>query len=472
MKATNKLALILTVGALMLLSAWGYRRKVDATRARLAPADTVQMQALRAQTQKLQAAVAKNPQDLQSRYELAHSYVEQGQLGQGAEQLKLIISHNPEFQPAYLALANTELASKHLDEAEHYYEIVVKKWPKDAEARQGLAVALFRQHRYLEAIGAGRAAVKLRPDIPANHYVLARALLEYALQFPTAVDVGMYSAELHEARTELESIIAKPQQSGFPYYSDAYYQLGRVYSGLRDAKNAIKVLRRAQQLLPAKADIAIQLAKLYKASAQNQVALQVVEQALPKNPQSAALFDLEGQLRENSGDPQALQQTYDAFQKAVQLAPSNASIRERFGVACLRLNKFDEARAAFEESVRLNPNRAFPYQQLAAIYARQGKAELATKFARQSTIMVFNDRQLKQIMGVSAEHPESVPVHLILADRYRDLGYLGAARDEYLLVRRLDPANQRAGAGLAAVARAQVKADAKPTASATTAAPR
>ena len=101
----------------------------------------------------------------------------------------------------------------------------------------------------------------------------------------------------------------------------------------------------------------------------------------------------------------------------------------------------------FEEALRLNPSSTVPYQQLAAIYTRMGKPEQATHFATTSTGMFYNDNQLKRIHGLAKLHPRSVPLHLILADRYRDLGLNSAARDEYLYVLRLDAANKQAQAG-------------------------
>jgi len=60
---------------------------------------------------------------------------------------------------------------------------------------------------------------------------------------------------------------------------------------------------------------------------------------------------------------------------------------------------------------------------------------------------------LKALESMSQRHPRVVQFHLILADRYRDLGLRGASHDEYLQALGLDPNNQRAKNWLAALAK-------------------
>jgi Tfp pilus assembly protein PilF len=135
------------------------------------------------------------------------------------------------------------------------------------------------------------------------------------------------------------------------------------------------------------------------------------------------------------------------------LDPGRASYREQLGIAYLRFGKLKEAKDQFEAALRINPNYTTSYQQLAAIQTRLGDPEGATKYATQSTGMFNNDNQLKQLLGLSKVEPRRISLRLILADRYRALGSLEAARDEYLYVLQLDPHNQPARAALAAMAR-------------------
>lgn len=417
-----------------------------------------QQRALEAKLATLQSSVAARPKDVKKRWALVNAYQRLGRLDAMEKELQAILKLQPNSELAIGTLATTHLAQQQFRLSEADFRRAVRRFPRSSSSWSGLAAALYHQKRYLEAMRAAQVAVRLEPREPSHSYVLGTSALEYAMQFP---DPQTHREALILGRSKLMSLL-----SVWPDQGDLYYRIGRACIPLLDSAGAIKHLRRAKELMPQRADVYASLASVYKASGNRKAALKTIDEALAKNLQYAALYDLKGKFAQISGTPDAPQSTLEAFQKASQLAPQNAIYREQLGLAYLRLNKLDEARAEFEQAVRLNPERSFPYQQLAAIYTRAGEVEEATRYAKISTGLVFNDNQLKQIQSLSKSDSGNMNYRLILADRYRDLKLWDAARDEYLFVLHLMPKNKRATKGLATLKKLATQATSTATASA------
>lgn len=391
-----------------------------------------------------QAAVAHAPKDINKRWQLADAYQKVGQLDKAAIQLQEITRLAPQKPEAREALGKTYLALQRFKEAEITYIDLIQQQPKSASAWIGLSGALYHQGSYYEASEAARRANTLHPNDSAR-YVLALCLMQCGLQVPN-LDTGLYFAQLQEARDELERLAKIWPQNG-----DIYYRLGRTYLGMSDGTKAVKNLMRARELMPSKVDVLFQLVKAYIKLGDNNNALKTVEEALKQFPQEADLWNLRGQLYLSHDDPDALQKALESCQQAVRLNPDKAIFRDRLGVAYQRSGKLAESCQEFETEIKLNPHNIFPYQQLAMLYRRRGDNAQAMKYAQAASSQVTQEQQLKQLQVESRDYPDNVKLHLAIAGHFRDLGYVGAARDEYLRAIKLDPTNERAHKGLAAL---------------------
>jgi tetratricopeptide (TPR) repeat protein len=462
MQKTNKLPVIAALGVLVIGGAAAYRQRVLTLRPRLpltAPAPPQAIApaalpaALQAQEASLRAAVAAHPKALGPRWNLVAFYGNAGQTDKAAEQVDAIDRLNPSDAANRMALANTRVLLHQYGRAEEDYRRVIARQPQSATAWQGLAATLFRQHHYFEAQQAAQKAVNLAPANAGGHLLLASSALEYALQFPNS---GSRSSDLALAQSEYKKVLKV-----LPNNAYVYYALGRTSFGLEDANGATKDFSRSLQINPQQ-DIYWDAAQAYIKKNDRATAQKLAEEGLRRYPNDASLHNLRGQLLQTGTAPDADAQALAEFQKAVQFQPDSASFQSDLGTAYVRTGNLAGAQAAFESAVRLDPSRSFPYQQLAGIYTRQGDPARASEAARLSKAMIFNSQQLEQVQSLLMVHPDSVPLHLILADRYRDLHLPGPSRDEYLLVQRLDPGNARARQGLAALAADRTKAVSPP----------
>jgi len=357
------------------------------------------------------------------------------------------LAQHPNDPKLNCQLAAVYLQSSDWTNAELRYRKVTQQWPRLAVGWQGLAVTLIHEGRYYEAVGAARRSTSLSPSSDVCKSVLAFSLMEMALEFP---DQGTYKSQLAEARRDFEEILPASTHRG-----DILIRLGRICYAQNNNRSSIKYYTEAMQEQPDDPSIPATLIEVYLHIGDVTAARRLVESMLARFPNNASLHYARGEILQRSAETNAVAMTQNEFETAVKLNPNDADYQERFGAACLSLNNLTTARTAFELEIRLDGNRAYPYQQLALIYFRLGLPDRARQAGKYATDLVADDNQLSQMEGVSAAHPRDVSLQLALADRYRSLGWLGPARDKYLYVVDLAPHNARAEEALALLRKAQ-----------------
>jgi superkiller protein 3 len=390
-------------------------------------------------------AVGRRPRDAALRWQLADTYQQLGALGPAQKELQVIAKLQPESAEAPIALAATHLAFKDWRRAETIYRQVAEQFPRRAEGFAGVAVALYHQEKYAEAIEPARRSVHADANEPNYRFTLANCYLELAASYPTP---GLHA-------DYLEGAIAHFTQTfrAWPDSGDVHFRIARCHIELGQTREALRWLRRSVELMPERADAAIMLAQRYKRSGNLEAARPLAKKLVAAHPDNAALQSLWGELLMSSTAPSALTEMLQACRKAAQLEPDNAKYWQQLGTACLQLNRDGEAESAFRRAIEVDPHDAFPYQQMASLATRHRKTTDAAQWASLAQKLQWNQQQLKQIELLSQREPARVPLRLILAQRYRALGLLPAARSEYVAVLRLQPDNARARAGLIGIDR-------------------
>lgn len=401
----------------------------------------------------LQRKVAESPNDKQARVNLAETYGKLRLMDLAAEQLDAVTKIDPDDEAAAVGLGNAQLAMLDVDKAEAQFRKVVARWPKSAFAWQGLATALYQRKHYLEAIESSREAVKLDPKDPNSRFVLASSLVAFGQQFPAP---DSYRPFFLEARDELQKLLPI-----WPAPGEIHLRLGTCEAGLNNGKGAIEHYRKAADLLENRPDVMSELIKEYLGAGKYADARKVINAAIAKYPDYGPFHDMLGQVLQASTSPADQAAALSAFQQAARRSPNNPYILDHLGSALLRAGKMIEARDAFEDSLRSNAERPYPYQQLSVVYTRLKDRTRANEAAKMATRMVFNDQQLRQAEHLAAAYPTDINLNLVLADRYVDLGMLGPARDKYLLILKLDRGNKRATDGLAKIEKLEREAPAK-----------
>jgi tetratricopeptide (TPR) repeat protein len=437
---SNRRFLLLGILGLAAVSvAWGIRANILAKRrvqADLAAQQRSLIQQGAMQIADMRKAVAMNPGNLQAHQALAALYQRYNMPDLFLGEIETLARLEPRDQTVQLTLASTYGALKKWPQAIERYLAIVKAWPDSAPGWQGLSVTFYSLKQYQRAMWAAQHALHLQPDDPRNRFGMAASSIEWAIQ---SSRMGLHSEVIDSAQQELTKLLPEwPDKAGI------HFLLGRAYTALNKMDLAVQHLEEANRLQPDSPDIAYGLGHLYLRQQRRAEGRKVVERALTAYPDNADLVELLGQLWQDSGEPGADAQTLVRFEQAARLASKNPAFQERLGSATLRANNIAQARLAFETAIRLDPNRPYPYQQLAVIYTRLGDKPRAAKIAEAAREMEFNAQQLKHLQSLVFTHPKNVALHLALADRYRDLGLRSMAQDEYLEAKQLDPKNAHA----------------------------
>lgn len=388
-------------------------------------------------------AIAKNPKDVRARWALAGEFQKLRMLPQAHAELVEIAKLDPKSQDAAIAVGNTELALGQLKNAEQTYRKITQTWPKNIEGWQGLAASLYQLRQYRAAGTAGRQALILDPKDRSSQIIVASSALEFGMEYP---DESETRAPLQIARALYTEMAKNDPDNG-----QTQYQLGLSKFLLQDKKGSLPHLQKAAEALPDRANVAADYGQILISNGKYAEARTFLTQAIARMPKVPAFHYLLAESYQYESDPQSIQAAVQYAKEAVELAPKNTTYWDRLGAAYLKAQDVDHARQAFEQSLILNQDRSYPYQQLAGIYTRMGDPKRASAAAKMATRMTANDETMRHLESLSAQYPGAVNLLLIRADRYRDLKKWGPARDLYEQALKVDPKNAAAQKAIEAI---------------------
>jgi TolB-like protein/Flp pilus assembly protein TadD len=196
----------------------------------------------------------------------------------------------------------------------------------------------------------------------------------------------------------------------------------------------------------------------------NTQARQMFEQALALDPQYAEAYARLGWtyvvawLWEWGQDAQTLEQAFALAQKAVTLDDSLSLAHRVLGLVYGWKRQHDQAIAAAEWAIALDPNDAEGYFRLADILNFAGRPEEAIKLVEKATRLnpyapAFHlfflghayylteryEEAIAVLKGVLTRDPDLLPAHTYLAATYSQLGQEAEARAEVAEVLRISP---------------------------------
>jgi tetratricopeptide (TPR) repeat protein len=165
--------------------------------------------------------------------------------------------------------------------------------------------------------------------------------------FKNAIDLAQ-AGKLDEAEAAYKELLTKA-----PSIPEIHYNLGFLYSQKKDWASAEAAFLKALEVKPDYGDATVALARVYQDSGQGQKAIELMSKgAAGSDPK--AQFNLGIMLMNQNKDEEALA----AFQKAVELDPTNAEALFYIGTRSLQLGRLPEAVAALEKYVGMNPSNA------------------------------------------------------------------------------------------------------------------
>lgn len=327
---------------------------------------------------------------------------------------------------AVLAMASTLLAQRspidaawellaqgQPEKAASVLEELIRKEPRNGEARLLLGTLLAAKGNLAEALPHLKEAVRLLPNSAEAHNTLGEALNS--------------AKETKQAQKEFERAVQLD-----PKLAEAQCNLGMVLGEFEDLAGAAQHLDQAIKLTGQTEDAAMPhyyRAKVYSQEGQSDKAAAELRTAVRLKPDLAAAWsDLGQALKAQQDDTGA----FAAFERAARLDPHDASAQARLGAEYLHRKQPHEAVVHLQKALELDPTdqTALFNLQLALREDGQEQQALAMK-ARLAEIIRKKDQNLQNNLTANRLNNEGV--------KLQEAGDLRGALLKYRAAHELNP---------------------------------
>ncbi len=302
--------------------------------ARLAGAYTTQNRQDAAEAVLLRG-IAANPASALAHHHLGSVYAEAEQWEKAVAQYQTALTLDPAFDPAALHMGIAyERQGKDQEAADVYAKLLARNpGAYDLRLRLG-ALYLYKLKNPLEAVAQTERAHQSDPARWEDALLSGLALYE----------LGRYE---EAARAFSEGIGKRPDNP------DLYFHLGTTYDKLKRPDDLVAAMERAIQIDPRHVNALNYLGYTYAdAGVQLDKAIELVNRALVLEPGNGAFMDSLGWAYYKKN---ALSEAVQYLEKAAALAPDDPVIHEHLGEVYLRQQRPAQARAAWAESLKLDP---------------------------------------------------------------------------------------------------------------------
>jgi tetratricopeptide (TPR) repeat protein len=227
--------------------------------------------------------------------------------------------------------ASNAMRQGDLNQAGDGFAEVTKLVPTFAEAHFNLGLVREEQGRFEEAVASFERALTLKPRLHGAN--LFMALAHYKLnQFDQALAA------------------ARKETGAYPKDASAWMWLGVIELAKDQPEEAAAALDKAAQLAPDNTDILY-----HRGQAHLLVSRNSYERMFKEDPKSWRVHEVLGQI---DSDAERYNDAIDEYLEAIKLAPTQPGLHEELGAIYRRAMKADEADAAFQTELEINPHNA------------------------------------------------------------------------------------------------------------------
>ncbi len=309
-------------------------------------------------------AVAADPKDFTSFFNLALAYSLQGKDADAAAQYKKVLELKPDLYQANLNLGISLLRLKSTAESVPYLTNAVAEKPKEYRPNYYLGAALLATGDFAKAQQVFQAALEADPKSPDAELGLAEALAklnrlnEAAPHFQKAAELNpayrndlLELASLYETQNQAQEAIAIYEK--FPDNPGAQERLGVLLIAAVKPADAIPHLEIAVAKSPTSANRAA-LATAYLNNNQAAKALPLVEQMLAADPKDFDIRLLRGRIIR---DQRKFAEAAQDFRQATTLRPDSPQAWSELAVSLVMAEEFPEALSALDRVAALHAEK-------------------------------------------------------------------------------------------------------------------
>ncbi|OLC54958.1 MAG: hypothetical protein AUH92_03190 [Acidobacteria bacterium 13_1_40CM_4_69_4] len=228
-------------------------------------------------------------------------------------------------------------AGHHQEAVDMYRAYLVKDPTGKPQVYYYLGKSLFELNDDSGAEQAYRKGLELKPDMKGWHFGLGNINMR-AERYTDA-------AEEYEKETQLE-----------PDNDSVWFYLGRAYAKGGADDQALAALERATTINPQKSEAYMQMADIYEKRKDRRKAEEMYQKVIAVDPKNAAtsFYNIGVHAWNENRDKDAVQ----AFQKALEIDPTNATAHREIARALTRMQDFEGAVKHYQEYLKLNPKAA------------------------------------------------------------------------------------------------------------------
>ena len=379
---------------------------------------------------------------------LVELYATNGKNAEANQLVDVLLKENPKDTDAiamHAALLLTTGKKEQVDQAATDLQGLVSKNPTNHLLRFNYARALLAQGKLEPARLQLEDAIKTRPDFVAAREMLARVYLvkqDPAKALQAADDLLKYDnknltghltrsaallalKDIDKARDELDLITKL-----FPDNPDARYQIGllawqdkdykkaeqtfqTLYRDNHDSRglmgitetlasqnrldDAIKEMDKAVAAQPDRQDLKLIRANFYVRAQRYDEAIATFKALLEKQPGSADLMFRLAETYRRKGD---INVAADMFRKSSQAAPNSTLPLLQLGLILETIGPADQAKAVYEQILKLDPNNAVSLNNLAYRKAEEGlDLDSALTMAQRARQLQPNSNAMADTLG-------------------------------------------------------------------------
>jgi tetratricopeptide (TPR) repeat protein len=403
----------------------------------------------------LQRAMELDPNLTEAHLTISRLYLSSRQFDQAEEQALEILKREPNNVEAYQLLGSIYLNSGREPEAREAFAHGIQLAPNDASGYLNLGLMEISLHNYPAAERDLVKARQVNPQMPvaysdlANFYRIEQHLpdAEKVLRDGIANNPGAYPLTIllaevlvaesrqADAESQLENLLSA--HGDIPEVAAA---IGDFYVGLGNDQRALQSYQRGLAAVPKNIELDNRIIAIYLSSgriAEAEALNQKIGKESPHNP-TANVQHAQILIAQNR-----LDDAVQVLQRQVADTPDLALAHYVLGTAEWRRGAADQARVAFQDTVRLSPGMVEAWKSLTQLLLSRGEVNAARLYAQRCI-------QLE---------PGAAAGHLLLGTAYFSTADYERARAEFAVAERLAPRDPWPHARLAKTWAAQKRSD-------------
>ncbi len=259
------------------------------------------------------------------------------------------------------------------EEAEQAYTQAVRRNPRDAKARAGLAIVQAELYKLGAAEENAKKVLQANPKDPYAHIALGIAYRNRT----ASSDMTWRSQReqlLEQAVNEFQTALRHD-----PGNPDAYNQLGEVYRMQGRLQEADEAFSKAIELDPKFSEALANKGTVLRDQGKLNEAVDHYRRAINLNSKNYKAHYFLGEALIDKGD---YHKAYNSLNTALYQNRNSAMIHTKMGEALEKQGNESAAIAQYREAIRIKPEYTPAYQKLAGVFDKRGDGELAVSELR------------------------------------------------------------------------------------------